>query len=649
MKKYLDRAKIESIHGELYNPFNDPDSDLRSNYCISDQGKIFLLEHVQNLGIIKDGYVELKVQIYNTSTSDAVIESVRLSYERGPLDNSYLPEFIIPPLNYYNFSHRIPAHTLPHDFYILILSFFVRGENTEKLKIFFSKPETSTVKRDFEDTEFANTPEEIFVDTSDAIVINPKRGNMRITLPRSNPSGLFKMSSDYKDSRYLMGKFENGLEIMIPPSGEYFSTQNHAFNRNSFQLKDDKGRVVNTLTACDIIVDRTSNVYYRRNNKKSFYKLFIEGFSDDLHILGTSEQVKIQQFMHIKQKLHLVVFSRVISGEACIDLKDRDNIASIDIEFEDDVQPLRVLDVPFRIHGTHKVDSRSIHFSFSLTIEGVGSLKVITKEKSIEHKREVTSSLIDPQKISYNLSIPKDIFDLNGNYNLSLGFFSEDGTTVWYDVLCRYESKGRIFPDSQIGPIILSYGTIQEKQIQINLPPGEELIRCEINLSGIEGDLSPVSTQKERVFSRLNEIIEYSHFGDCLVLRFSCFSPLKEYLTKISLSVSIQTNKSQYLEYLNTLIFYYEGQSKFYLKKEDGYTILKCHNSGEEQLIIYRICTTHQKAKIDHLFSDMFFPVKIEANESQSFVIFDTEEIKEPLELSIYYNNPTPKIIKLEV
>jgi hypothetical protein len=649
MKKYLDRDKIESLHREIYDPFFDPEAGLRSNFCISDQGKIFLLEHVQNLGTIREDYVEVKVQIYNTSTKDAIVEAVRISPERGAFKNQDFPGFNLPHLAYYYFSHRIPIGSLSPDFYILILSFFVKGENTEKLRINFSIPESIVQEGSFEETGDEFRLPEIFDNSSGAFVVSPKKDNVRITLPRSNVTGLFKVSSEYADSRYLLAKFEDNSKVMIPPSGEYFSSQYPSLFRNPFQLHDDPGRTVNTLTGCEIVLNRDLNIFYKRSNPESFYKFYLKDFSRELRIYRKSSQLKIQQITEVENRLHLLVFSRALSGDAFIVLNDKGKLIRIDIEFEDDVQLLRVLDVPLRTHGTHKVDSRSIHFSLSLTIEGVGSLKVITKEKSIEHKGEVTSSLIDPQNFTYNLSIPNDLLDLNGNYYLELGFNSKDEETLWYDVLCTFQSKNRLFPDSQIGPIILSYGTVQEKQVKINLPPEEELTDCVIKLSGTNIDSPVTHIQNERVFVRLNETIEYSFFENFLVLRFSCFSPPEEYLTKLDISVAIQTNTSLYAESLSVLIFYYEGQSKFYLKKQDGNTILKCHNSGEEQLIIYRICVSNRNVHTDHLSCNIVFPVKIESNESQSFIIFDTEKIHEPVELSIYYNNPTPKIIKLEV
>ncbi|GAB1442389.1 hypothetical protein MASR2M39_12240 [Ignavibacteriales bacterium] len=649
MKKYLDRDKIESLHREIYDPFFDPEAGLRSNFCISDQGKIFLLEHVQNLGTIREDYVEVKVQIYNTSTKDAIVEAVRISPERGAIKNQDFPGFNLPHLAYYYFSHRIPIGSLSPDFYILILSFFVKGENTEKLRINFSIPESIVQESSFEATGDEFRLPEIFDNSSGAFVVSPKKDNVRITLPRSNVTGLFKVSSEYADSRYLLAKFEDNSEVMIPPSGEYFSSQNPSLLRNSFQLHDDLGRAVNTLTDSEIVLNRDLNIFYKRSNPESFYKFYLKDFSRELRIYRKSNKLKIQQITEVENRLHLLVFNRVLSGDAFIVLNDKGKLIRIDIEFEDDVQPIRVLKLSLGVEGGASSNLGMINVTIPLKMEGVGRLRVVVNEKQIKHSGEITSRLIEPRSYSYDLAIPVDLFDLNGNYNLSLGFAGEDGVAVWYDVLCTYESHSRLFPDSQIGPIILSYGAVQEKQVEINLPPGEELTGCVIKLSGANIDSPATHIQNERVFVRLNETIEYSFFENFLVVRFSCFSPPEEYLTKLDLSVAIQTNTSLYAESLSVLIFYYEGRSKFYIEQQDGNIILKCSNSGEEQLIIYRICATHYKVKIEHLFSDIFFPVKVEANESQSFIILDTEEIKKPLELSIYYNNPTPKIIKLEV
>jgi len=648
MKKYLDRAKIESIHGELYNPFSGPDSELRSNYCISDQGKIFLLEHVQNLGIIKDNYVELKVQIYNTSTNDAVIESVRVSYERGPLDTLYLPEFLIPPLNYHNFSHRIPAISLPPDFYILILSFFVRGENSEKLKIYFSVP---TIQAQINEPYDADQVKDDVIesDRSDkAVIVNAKSDNIRITLPRGNAVGVFNASSGYRDSRYLLASFDDSSEVMIPPSGEHFSLKSASFIRSPFRLHDDKGRAVNTLTGCEVVLDRDLNIYFKKISAISSYKFYIMGYSHELQIHRKSNQLKIHQITQVAKRKHLLVFSRTFSGDAFILIKDKAKTVRIDIEFEDDIQPVRVLDVSTVVEEAISGDPDTIQLAVPLRLEGIGRLGVDVNENLVRHRGKITSKLIDPWDYTYDLTVPVSLFDLNGNLNLSLGFTEEDGASARFDVLCKYESKSRLFLDSQIGPIILSYGVIQEKHVKINLLPGEEITGCEIKLTGtqVNGTITPV--QNDRAFIRLNEIMEYSYFENFLVLRFSCFSPPDEYLSKLDLSVTMQTNTSKYTESLSVLIFYYEGKSKFLVKQNDTDTILKCSNIGEEQLIIYRVCAHHRNVYVDHLSGDTVFPVKIEAYESKSFTILGTDKIKDPVELSVFYNNPTPKIIKLE-
>lgn len=648
MTNKLSRDKIDSFYRQIYDPLFEPETSLSSNFCASDQGKIFFPEQVQNLGSIREPFVELKVQVYNTAAKDADIDSVRVTAERGDFDKLNLPGFTVPALDYYTFTHRIQADTLLPDFYVLLVTFFARGENSEKLRVYFSIPTIPAQINEPDDADQVKD-EVIESDRSDkAVIVNAKSDNIRITLPRGNAVGIFNASSGYRDSRYLLASFEDSSEVVIPPSGEHFSSKSASFIRSPFRLHDDKGRAVNTLTGCEVVLDRDLNIYFKKSSVESFYKFYIMGYSRELQIHRKSNQLKIHQITQVAKRKHLLVFSRAFSGDAFIIIKDKAKTVRIDIEFEDDIQPVKVLDVSTVVEGAISGDPDTIQLAVPLRLEGIGRLGVDVNENQIRHRGEITSKLIDPWDYTYDLTVPVSLFDLNGNLNLSLGFTGEDGASARFDVLCKLESKSRLFLDSQIGPIILSYGVIQEKHVTVNLPPGEELTGCEIKPTGSEGEGTVIPLQNERVFVRFNEIMEYSFFENFLVLRFSCFSPPDEYLSKLDLSVTMQTNISSYVESLSVLIFYYEGKSKFLVEQNDTDTILKCNNIGEEQLIIYRVCAHSGNVCVDHLTGDAVFPVKIEANESKSFTILGTDKIKDPVELSVFYNNPTPKIINLE-
>lgn len=637
---------VIEIHNKIYNPFDKQGDFPHSNFMITYEAKISILTHDIHLGIINGSHAEFRVEISNPTNTEVTITKVTIFSVTG--GNYYRTGngFIIPSGHIHFYSDMIYADELKSGFNKIKVSFYSQSSELDSVIINLFIPEKRNQQEKYsESKKEANSVAQINIRK----VQKQVKASRYIDVDFAHNTDSYPMffESEYSESAILTAEFSDGEKIWIPPSGKCFSLNNFPHQKGVFRLTDDSGNYINSDFYGEKVLTSDFRLFQKLKLTNHYYFLRVKEISTDLSVKWHSDNLNIIKIHKKNAKNYEIVFAKSGAGEYLIHLTDGEKEIKIQLNFPDS-DTLEVVSVPSLIYIKQSPVSDSCNLTIPIKIKGHGYINIRTEDQNTEHGDNFYADAVHNDTIKYNLTIPADYFASDNKTYLPLYISDSVINALKFDIKVVLQGRKFLLQENELGPVILSYGTVVEKQIKIILDEGEKIISCVCSHSDTEEDrINEAASSSSRFFKRLDDFTEYSFSDGTVVLRFSCFTRTDHKMEILKLNVNLTTNYREISETIRVHMFFYEGKGKFSFVRQDEKYYLHCKNTGDLPLIIYNIRALNDGMLIEHTDQFKRFPLKLSRNQEYMFEVQKTGHKKNLLLIS-YNKAGDEKIFNLK-